>query len=186
MNSGGCGMGKHRMGVDVQEAMPFEQVLTPDVGDDPEGLLDLGVGALGVDPEQGHLLGGRPTPGPEVEPASRQDVEHGRPLGHPDGVVVLERHADNPVADTDALGLGGHVGQEDLRRAHVGVPTKGVMLDRPDAVEAHLLAEHRLIHAVEDVLALPLGRRVVQLRLEDHGEFHGGDPLCLYDYLDYR
>ena len=58
----------------------------------------------------------------------------------------------------------------------MGVPPQGVVLNGPDAVEAHLLAEDGLGHAVEDALALPFGCRMVQLRLEDHGELHDGCP----------
>src|SRR5581483_5451808 len=77
---------------------------------------------------------------------------------------------------TDARRLRGDPGEEDLRRAHVRVPTQAVVLDRPDAVEPHLFGIDRLLDAVAKDLALVRGARVGHLRLEDHRELHRSLP----------
>src|SRR5215207_4786597 len=76
---------------------------------------------------------------------------------------------------SDARRLRRHRGQEDLGRAHVRVLDERVVLDRPHAVEADFLREHRLLHAVADRLAFDIGRAVLDLGLEDHGELHGAE-----------
>ena len=60
-------------------------------------------------------------------------------------------------------------------RAHVRVLDERVVLDRPDAVEPHLLGEDRLLDAVADRLALDVGRAVLDLGLEDHRELHAAE-----------
>ncbi len=140
-----------------------------------ERLLHLRRGQLGVDAAQRHLLRGAAARGAEVEPAVGDDVEHRGALGHPDRVVVPERHAHRGVPDPDARRLRGDRGEEDLGRAHVRVLDERVVLDRPHAVEAHLLGEHRLLDAVADRLALDVGGAELDLRLEDHRELHAAE-----------
>ena len=95
-------------------------------------------------------------------------------------MVVTERHAHDTVTDADAFGAGRDPCQEDLGRGHVRVPLETVVLDGPDAVEPHLLGEHRLIDAVTNALLLVLARWERHLRLEDHRELHSPTPrpLC--------
>ena len=141
------GSRQHRAGLDVDAAVPLERVPSPAAADDAQRLLDLGVGVVPIDAEARHLDLGRPSPRAQIEAAARQAVEHGGLLGHPERMVVAERHAHHAMAHPDVLGASRNPRQEDLGRTHVGVPRQAVVLDRPDAVEPHLLGVHRLIDA---------------------------------------
>ncbi len=55
----------------------------------------------------------------------------------------------------------------------MGVLGEGVVFDRPDAVEAHLLGEDGLFDAVVEDAVFAVGGRVDELCFEDHGELHG-------------
>ena len=72
-------------------------------------------------------------------------------------VVEPERHEHAAVTDADTRRLRRHERQEDLRGAHVRVPRQGMVLDRPDGIEAHLFGEHGLLDAIAQD-ALLVGR----------------------------
>ena len=103
----------HRAGQDragwtdlEQLAVPLELVAfgpAPHRADHAQRLFDLGVGAAGVDAHRRHLLQRRAASGAEVEAPVGEHVEHRGPLGDPDRVVVVERHAHDAVPDADAL-----------------------------------------------------------------------------------
>ena len=122
------------------------------------------------------FLVGSPFSDSEVDPAFREDVEHGHAFRDLDGVVHAEGQAHHAVPDPDALGATGHEGEKGLRRAHVRVPFEAVVLHGPNAVEAHLFGIDRLVHAFPKDLRFCFSRGVGGLRLEDHGKFHGGPP----------
>ena len=86
--------------------------------------------------------------GADLEPAARDDVERGAPLGDADRVVHLGHAHDGAVADADALGLRGHRGEHDLGRRAVRVLLEEVVLDRPHPVEAELVGQARLLEGV--------------------------------------
>jgi hypothetical protein len=113
-----------------------------------------------------------PRPAPRSSRPPEEDVEHRGALGDADRVAVAEGQAHDAVAEADAAGPGGDVGQEDVGGGHVGVAEQRVVLDGPDPVEAGGLGGHGLRHAVGQGRPLALGRRVRQLGLEDHGELH--------------
>ena len=172
----------HRTGQDrarradlEQLAVPLELVAfgsAPHRADHAQRFFHLGVGARGVDAHRRHLHERGPAPSTEVHAPVREDVEHGGPLGGPHRVVVLERHAHHAVADADAACLRRHPREEDLGRAHVGVPLERVVLDGPDPIEAHFLGQDRLFDAVVDDLLLMRASGGGHLGLEDHRELH--------------
>ena len=184
--SGGCGIctGRGRMGCgSTWSSSPCHSKLVSPCHMRPimrSGFFDLCVGAVGVDADRRHLLQRRAAARPEVEATVRQHVEHRGALGDAHGMVVVERHAHDAVTDADARRARRHPRQEDLGRAHVRVPLEAMVLDRPDAVEAHLLGEHRLLDAVVDHLTLVGDRRVGHLRFEDHRELHGPNRHTLF------
>ena len=160
-------------GVDGDEiALPFEGLVAPGVADDLQRFVDLILGVLPLDTAERQLLFGG-TPGrAQIEASLGDHVEHGRPLGHPNRVVVAEGHAHGPVTDPDPLGLSGHGSEEYLRGGHVRVLHQRVVLDRPDSVEAHLLGVDRLIDTVLDRRMLAFRGGIFELGLEDHRELH--------------
>ena len=159
--------------------MPDEFVAEPDLPDYLQRPAHLGHRSLRIDVAQRHLLCRPAAAGAEVEAPIGDDVEHGGSLGDPGRVVVIEGHAHHAVADADPRGPGRHGGEEDLRCAHVCVPVQGVVLDGPDAVEAHLLGENRLFETVPYDLLLSLPGRIGELGFEDHGKLHGGQSSLL-------
>ena len=87
----------------------------------------------------------------EMNPPLGQYVQQGDALGNLDRVVHRRRQAYDPVAQADAGGSAGEVGQERLGHAHMGIVGQRSVFDRPDHVEAHFLGQHRLLdHVLED------------------------------------
>ena len=182
MNSGGCGIctGRGRIGCGaiVELAVPRELVVEPHAADHAQRLFDFEVGALGIDAAQRHLLQRRPPAGAEVEAPAGERVEHRGPLGHAHRMVVVERHAAPRRARRGSWYVRAATQrQEDLGRAHVRVPLQRVVLGRPDAVEAHLLGEHRLVDTVEQqpLLARATDRRA-ELRSRWRSPFSSSVP----------
>src|SRR5437868_5073051 len=54
-----------------------------------------------------------------------------------------------------------------------------MVLDRPHAVEAHLLRVHGLFDTVPDRLSLHVGCSELDLGFEDHRKLHGDSPSTL-------
>jgi hypothetical protein len=156
-----------------QLAVVLELRLAPHARDHARGLLELRGNLAHLGLEGARLLGCTPLADAEVQPALAQDVEHRDPLRHLDRMIHPEGQTHDAVPDANALGLARHVGQERLRGAHVRVPFQAVMLDGPDAIEAHLLRQHRLLDTLVHDLELGFAGRVDDLCLEDHGKFHG-------------
>ena len=140
------------------------------------------IGRMRVDvvAEGAGLLLGAALAEADLEPAVGQDVERRAALGDLDRVVHLHRQADHAVADANALGGAGDVGQEGLRGAHVRVHREGGVLDGPDDVEAHLLGQQRLLTDLAKDLVIALAARIGGLGLVDQGESHGVVLLQLY------
>ena len=167
------GLGQDRSRGDVHRlAVVLEHLLAPHARDHPRRLLELRRDLLHLRLEGTGLLGRATLADPEVDATAAQDVEHRDALGDLDRMVHAEGQADDAVPDADPLGAPGHVGEEGLRGAHVGVPLQTMVLHGPDAVEAHLLGEHGLLDALVHHLVLFLAARVGHLGFEDHRELH--------------
>ena len=87
-------------------------------------------------------------PGADLEPAAREDVEHGGALGDLDRVIELRHADDDAVADADLLGDHGAGGEEQLGGRAVGVLLEEVVLDGPHLVEAELVGQLHLLERV--------------------------------------
>src|SRR5690606_23502504 len=87
--------------------------------------------------------------------------------------------AHGGMPDPDTRGTSGHRCEEHLGRTHVRVLDERMVLDRPDAIEPHLLGEHRLLEALLDGPAFGVRCAVLRLCLEDHRELHEAPPLTL-------
>ena len=134
------------------------------------GLIRVGVHAAQLGP------GGRAS-GAELEPAIGEDVEHRGAFGCPNRVVELGDADDDPVPNTNLLGLHRASGEEELRRGAVRVLLEEVVLDGPDRMESHFVGDPHLLQAA--VIDLMLD---VVLPGSGHGdfvedaEFHGVHP----------
>ena len=87
-------------------------------------------------------------PVPEVDPAVREQVEHGHRLGGAHRVVVGLGHEAHAVAEADALGPRRDGAVEHLGVRAVRVLLQEVVLDRPEGVPAEAVARDRLLQGV--------------------------------------
>ena len=101
---------------------------------------------------------GRRAAGAEVDAAVGDEVEHRDRLRGADRVVVRLRQQPHAVPDADVLGAGRDRAVEHLGVRAVRVLLEEVVLDGPERVEAHLVAEDGLLDRVLVGLVL-LARR---------------------------
>ena len=151
-------------------------VLRPELREQAHGLLPHRARVLGRDIEPTELAVRRPATGPELQAAVAQQVEDGRALGDPDGVIHREQH--DAVADADGAGLPRDRGEEQLRGRGLGAACLEVVLHLPDVAEAVALSELALLERL--VVAALDRRRVVRRareQLVEHAEFHRNAPL---------
>ena len=150
----------------------------PAADDVPDRLLPHAAALGRVDAEALELGPGGRAPGAEVDPAAREQVEHGHRLGRAHRVVVGLGHEAHAVAEPDALGARRDGAVEHLGVRAVRVLLQEVVLDRPEGVPAEAVAGDGLFErvAVGDELAVGLpGTRDGDL--VEQGELHGvGSP----------
>ena len=129
-------------------ALPRHVPVAPQLRQHAHELVPGLLGVVGVGVEAAELGPRRAARGADLEPAARDDVERGAPLGDADRVVHLGHADDRAVADADALGLRRHRGEQHLGRRAVRILLEEVVLDRPHPVEAELVGEARLLERV--------------------------------------
>ena len=137
---------------------------------------------VGVDVEALELGARRRAAGAEVDPAVGDEVEHRDRLGGADRVVVRLRQQTHAVPDADVLGARGDRAVEHLGVRAVRVLLEEVVLDGPERVEAHLVAEDRLLDRVLVRLVLLARRpRARDRDLVEQRELHARPPgrTCL-------
>ena len=172
------GVDRTRRDVD-QVRVIFEVALLPHLRDHIHRLVDLRRDQLHRRVERAGFLPRAALADAEMQPALAQQVKRGDALGHLDRMVHLEGQADDAVADMDSRGAPGDEGQEALRRGQMGILRQAVMLDRPDAIEAHLLGIHALLDDVGEDLGLVRARRIHHLRFVNDRKFHVPRFPCL-------
>ena len=117
-------------------------------------------------------------PVPEVDPAVREQVEHGHRLGRAHRMVVGLGHEADAVAQADALGPRRDGAVEHLGIGAVRVLLQEVVLHRPEGVPPEAVAGHRLLERVVVGDQLAVGRpRVGHGDLVEQGELHGVSVL---------
>jgi hypothetical protein len=84
-----------------------------------------------------------------LQTAVGQLVEHGRALGHPDGMVIGQDA--HPEADANALGKLAQGPEQHLRARRAREPREEVMLHEPEIVEARFLGEHALLQRLREL-----------------------------------
>ena len=105
-------------------------------------------GVVRVDAEAFELGARRRAPGAELDAPVGDQVEHRRGLGGANGVVVRLGQQAHAVAEAHVLRLQRDGAVEHLGVRAVRVLLEEVVLDRPERVEAHLVAEDRLLDRV--------------------------------------
>src|SRR5215813_3677232 len=142
----------HRLGNDRARRDPIEAplvgkgVLGPHAGNHGDGFFPLGSGLLGVDLEAVHFDEGGGPPGPQIHPAIADDIEHRRPFGDADRVIVLARQQGDGVANANPLGALGESPVEDFRGRTVGKLPQEMVLYRPEVLEPDLIGQFDLGH----------------------------------------
>ena len=97
---------------------------------------------IAVDVEHGPVAGQPAGRHAEVEPALREVIEHGHPVGQLGGMMV--RHEEAAGADAHAPGLHQGLGHEQIGR-RVGFPGCGVVLPDPRFAESQLVRPAQLL-----------------------------------------
>ena len=127
-----------------------------------------------VDAEAAQLGLGRRLARAEIDPAARDQVQHGDALGGASRVVVVGGGLDDAVAQADALGALAGRCEEHLGSRRVRVLLEEVVLDLPHVVEPDLVGQLDLVERVLDELLLTgVGPRAGQLVLVEQAELHG-------------
>jgi hypothetical protein len=157
-------------------------LVAPEPQDDVERLArHLAVLArVAVDVEQGPVARQPARGHAEVEPALREVVEHGHPVGQLGGVMV--RHEEPAGADAHALGLEQRLGHEQIGR-RVRLPGRGVMLADPRLAEAQLVRPAELL----EIPLVPVVQRALG-RVRRHREqsvFHASLPFLTARCLEF-
>ena len=160
-------------------------VVGPAADDVLERLLPHRARVLRVDAEALELGARRRAAGAELDAPVGEQVEHRDRLRGAHRVVVRPRQQAHAVAEPQPRRLGGDVPVEDLGVRAVRELLEEVVLDRPQAVEARLLAEHGLLDdvLVRLVLAVaaprPRDRDLVeQCQLHRRPSSFGGTPCA--------
>ena len=105
-----------------------------------------------------------------METTARQDVECRTALRHLDRMIHVYWEADHTMAETDPLRRTCEVRQKGLGGAHVGVIREGLVINRPDDVEAQLLGEKALFHDVFEDPMVGLSARHIGLGFINQGK----------------
>ena len=129
-------------------ALELVLVVRPAADDVLERLVPHGARLVRVDAEALELEARRRAAGAEVDAAVGEEVEHRGRLGRAHRVVVGLRREAHAVADAQTLRARGDGAVEHLGVRAVAELLEEVVLHRPERVEAHLVAEHRLLEGV--------------------------------------
>ncbi len=157
-------------------ALELVLVVGPAADDVAERLVPHLARLVRVDAEAFDLGARRRAAGAELDATVADEVEHRDALGGADRMVVRLGQQPHAVADAQVLGDRGDVPVQHLGVRAVRVLVEEVVLDGPERVEAHAVAELHLLDRV--LVRLVLRPRVPRLRhrnLVEHRELHGHD-----------
>ena len=180
--------GRHR---DPAPLVAGERLLHEHAGDRVQRLLPLGSLLLAIDAEPPQLHLRAALAGPELHPATGDQVERRHPLGHPRGVVDGRGGLNDPVSEADAARALAGGGQEDLRGARVRVLLQEVVLDLPDVVDPQPVGQLHLLERVGQQLgfvglAFGAGELVLVEEAEPHlaltARGYSDDGDCVGDH----
>ena len=147
--------------------MVLERLAAPGELEDLDDLAVAGLARLGVDAETAELAGLVAAADAEVEPSTREDVDHGGVLGQTQRVVERQDHDGGADADA-ARGLGGR-GRHQQRAAEQAV-AREVVLGEPGRVEAEGVGQLDLLERLEQHRVVTRSvRREQVLDAELHG-----------------
>ena len=156
-------------------ALELVLVVGPAADDVTQRLLPHLTRVVRMDAEAFELGTRRRAAGAELDPTAGDQVEHRRRLGRAHGMVVRLGQQAHAVAEAHVLRLHRDGAVEHLGVRAMRILLEEVVLDRPERVEAHLVAEHRLLDGVlvGQILAVVVPR-ARDGDLVEHRKFHAG------------